>query len=986
MGLSHTLMSARLCLASCLLAVPCICSSNAVAAGNEVRPAPFEYTIRLQQPEQSLVKSLIQLGQKSNISIIAPARLIHGLSAPALRGSYSPREALKVMLAGSELYFEKISEKVIAIKPLGNSKGIRPTNTYLLEEVSVIGRPITGSRLRRMDVEGSAPVDIISGADIAISGSQTLGEFLKYVPSVSGNSTSTAVSNGGDGSASVTLRGMPANNTLVLLNGKRIANKGLRGDAVDLNTIPPSAIERVEILKDGASAIYGSDAIAGVVNIIMKSDFDGLHINQYYGQSGKGDISTNTSNLMWGASNLSSSLLVSASFMEQQGLFSRERAVSGSANALSLGGADMRSSATPDPRIILPDGSVVTPDGHGGYEDAQNRELYDYAVSTSTISPSQHNNLYLAANHTTQNNTLLDLTAGYAESEALITFASTPIFTAFERQPIIVDANQQYNPFGVPIDDIRRRITELPPRQQHDNTKNWHLGLSAESNWGRVNWQTSANWSKTRSRQHTSNIADGAKIRKALSSDCLETSLDACVPLNLFGPEGSIDTAQLDYIRTYSLMNGETELHQYNVDFDTSWPSPIGPLLLAAGFEWRYEKVSTSPANHEPSDELIGGDDISSTVGSREITELYLETQFPLAQRNLIAYSLDLELSVRVSSYSDFGSSINPKVGVRYRPVESLLLRGTYTEGFRAPSISELHRSGSFNLVFMDDPCSDLSNVGVLPGCSQQSDPTRFQFLTEFAGDTELRPEESVSRTLGLVWTPTVKHVPISVSLDYFKIQQENVVAANALFLVEQSAYYNRFTEQVIRDSKGNISQINAPLMNLGNRDVSGIDVALSMHWKDTGFGLFKISANASHLTKYSNQVNPDMSSLNVVGTFVDEATGGNGALPNWKMNAGIHWSRRRFEANYTMHYVSSLKEKIPDTLLTRNISSILTHDVQLSVQAKNHKAMRMSLGIDNLLDAETPFSAAAFNDNYDSRTHDIRGRFWYLRFEYDFF
>ena len=986
MGLTHTLMSARLCLASWLLAVPCVCVSSALAAGNVIKPAAFECAIMLQQPEQPLVKSLIQLGQQSNISIIAPTRLIRGLSAPALRGSYSPREALKVMLAGSNLYFEKISEQVIAIKPLENSKGIRPIETYLLEEVSVIGRPITGSRLRRMDVEGSAPVDIISGSDIAISGSQTLGEFLKYVPSVSGNSTSTAVSNGGDGSASVTLRGMPANNTLVLLNGKRIANKGLRGDAVDLNTIPPFAIERVEILKDGASAIYGSDAIAGVVNIIMKSDFDGLHVDQYYGQSGKGDVGTHTTNVMWGASNFSSSVLVSASIADQQGLFSRERTVSNSANATSLGGADKRSSATPNPRITLPNGNVLTPDGQGGYRDANDDELYDYANSTSTISPSQHNNLYLAANHTTQNNALLSLTAGYTKSKARITLASTPIFTAFERQPITAETDQLYNPFGVPIVDIRRRITELPLRQQRDDTDNWHFGLSAESHWGRVNWQTSANWSKTRSRQHTSNIADGAKIREALSANCLGATIDGCVPLNIFGPEGSIDSAQLDYISTFSLMRGETELHQYNFDIDTSWPSPIGPQLLATGLEWRYEKVSTAPVNHDSSDELIGGDDISSTVGSREIVEFYIETQIPLAQRNWFAYSLDLELSARVSSYSDFGSSINPKVGIRYRPVESVLLRGTYTKGFRAPSISELHRSGSYNLVYLDDPCSKLENVGVLAGCNQQSDPTRFQFLTEFAGDSDLKPEKSISHTLGLVWTPAIQNVPVSVSIDYFSIEQENVVDASALFLVEQSAYYNRFNDQVIRDNKGNISQINAPLMNLGNRDVSGIDIALSLQWENTDLGLFKFTANASHLTKYSNQVNPNMPALDAAGTFVDEASEGGGALPDWKMNAGIHWSRRKIEANYTLHYVSSLKEKIPDTQLTRSISKMLTHDLQLSMQPQGQKSMQVSLGVDNLLDTKTPFSAAAFNDNYDSRTHDIRGRFWYLRLAYEFY
>ncbi len=945
----------------------------------------LENPIFLAQPEQTLLKSLIELGQKSDISIIAPSLAIRGLAAPSLRGQYTPKQALVILLKDSGLFYQELSEKAVAIKPIENIDTQRPVNAYILEEVSVIGRPITGSRLKRLDVEGSAAVDIISGSDIAISGSQTLGEFLKYVPSVAGNSTSTSVSNGGDGSASVTLRGLPANNTLVLLNGKRFANKGLRGDAADLNTIPPAAIERVEILKDGASAIYGSDAIAGVVNIIMKSDIDGLKFDQYFGRSSRGDLETQTTNFLWGATNLSSSILVSASHSKQEGLLSRERDLSNSADASALGGADLRSSATLESRITLANGNVVSPNADGSYSPADDSALFDYAQFTSTISPSKHENIYIAASHNTEDNLFLRMTLGYTSTDAEITFAPTPIFTAFERNPITVSANQLYNPFGQELTDVRRRLVELPLRTQEDDTENWRFGISADSVVGNYNWQISSNWSQAQSYQTLRNVLDAERLNYALSAECLGALVNGCVPLNLFGPSGSIDQTQLDYISTYAQVEGTTHLHQYNVDVDTSLPFNSAYFMIATGLELRKEKVDTGPINHAPGTELIGGDDLSQTVGSRTITEFYVETQTPLTRRQTLAHSMDLEVSVRASRYSDFGSTINPKMGFRYRPIEDLLLRATYAEGFRAPSISELHREGSFDLPFLSDPCTQAVNVGVLPGCSQLADETRFQYVTEFIGDNDLKPETSKSYTLGTVWTPA-ELSGLSLSVSYFNLSQKNVVDANAQFLVDQNAFYGEFSDHVIRDQYGDIAKINAPFMNLGNREVEGIDLALSYQWEDKRWGNFKVTSNASHLLHFSHQLTDSDEVVNKAGTFADEASQGLGSLPDWKINSGFKWSLGSLELNYTLHYVSKLKEAIPESAQTRSISSALSHDLQLHYQPKAHKALSVTLGADNVFDTQAPFSAAAFNDNYDSRTHDIRGQFWYGRLSYDFY
>ncbi|MCV6615258.1 MAG: TonB-dependent receptor, partial [Cellvibrionaceae bacterium] len=278
----------------------------------------------LNLPPQSLARSLIQLGKSRNISIIFPTRLVAGLEAPAVQGKLDTLEALEQLLANSPIHYRLLNPRVVRLEArphIAETAAEPPLSYDFIEEVSVIGRQITGSRLKRHELEGSAPVDVISAPRIAELGAQSVGELLKFMPAVSGNSTSTSIGNGGNGTATVTLRGLPASNTLVLINGRRVANNGFAGKAVDLNSIAPETIEQIEILKSGSSAVYGSDAIAGVVNINLKKDYDGMAFNQYFGQSSRGDLQTHSSNLSLGRDFERGNIMLNASHYRQQPIF-----------------------------------------------------------------------------------------------------------------------------------------------------------------------------------------------------------------------------------------------------------------------------------------------------------------------------------------------------------------------------------------------------------------------------------------------------------------------------------------------------------------------------------------------------------------------------------------------------------------------------------------------------------------------------------------
>jgi len=950
--------------------------------------------------EERLSDALLSLARQAGVSIIFSGDSeFDSRTSSEHHGEYSTAAMLDKLLAGTMLEAEFVHPDVIAIRPMQcilskSCEGDTPVQSLddlasnpQLEQMLVIGKQLTGSRIRRTEFNGSAPVDIISSFDIELAGAQSVGDLLRNLPSVVGNSTSTSISNGGDGTASVTLRGLPSTNTLVLLNGRRVANDGLAGESFDLNSIAPSSIDRIEILKSGSSAVYGSDAIAGVINIILKKEFDGFQLDTYSGQSDEGDLETKTTSFAFGRIFDRATVLLSGTLFDQGGIFSRDRVIAASADTRSLGGIDKRSSATPNSRIIVPGGGpltldtpLATGDSADDFRPVTENDLFDFAQFTSSIVPSQRKSLYANLNFDVSDSSAAFVELGYTSNSANSVLAPTPLFTAFEAIPLPTSANNAFNPFGVEILDIRRRLLELEPRQQRNSAHVKRAAIGIEGKNRNIRWDATWHWSKSTARETLTNLVDAQKLQLALgdSDTCLTETSEQCVPLNLFGPIGSVNSAQQDFILVNANSNGFFKLYgaALNSEF-TLAQLPAGRVGVAIGADYRKESTLLEPSN--PNLITIGGANLERSGGERNVKELYYEATVPLIAGTPTRQTLTLELAGRYSHYSDFGETFNPRYALRFSPNRDFMVRASYADGFRAPSLLELFKSNGEDQAFLTDPCSIAENVTFLDGCETQSDDTRIQFLTINGGNRNLLPEESEFAGLGVLWTPT--HWPsMNVSIDYFQIKQANVIDANAQFILDQNARSGAFPSRVMRTPTGEVERITATNINIGRRSIKGIDFSATLTAPVNSRGRLHFSMNASRILEYKEQLNPSLAFQNVLGTFADSASEGRGSLPKWKTNIGAYWKYKQWQANYTVHYIDSLQEFIASTDSQRKISSWTTHDIQTSYLFLVADGLRFTLGVNNLFDREPPLVVSAFNDNIDPRTHNLIGRYWYIK------
>jgi iron complex outermembrane receptor protein len=415
--------------------------------------------------------------------------------------------------------------------------------------------------------------------------------------------------------------------------------------------------------------------------------------------------------------------------------------------------------------------------------------------------------------------------------------------------------------------------------------------------------------------------------------------------------------------------------------FGSLFELPAGFVEFAVGAEWRREELEIRPDPRAREQLVVGGNNFGGTRGERDVAEVYGEVLVPLLAGRPGAELLELQIAARYSDYSDFGTTRNPRLSLRWRPVAQLLVRSTWARGFRAPTLRELHLTEQQSADFLTDPCARAGRVAELPGCSRQSDPSLNQFLTLTGGNRELEPEQARSFTLGLLWTPLWVPGHLRASVDYYDIEQENVVDSSAQFVVNENARSERFPDRVLRDASGNITSVTATNINIGRRSVSGADFRVDWQLPATRLGVFEVAVNAAHIRRFRDQLDPTMAARDQAGSFADAASEGNGALPDWKANFGIHWTLGGWGARYGLHHVAALDEQVPGTDRQREIDAWTIHNLQFSHGWLTTTAeARVTLGLNNVLDRAAPFSAAAFNDSHDSRTHDLIGRFLYAR------
>lgn len=980
---------------SLVLAAACLISLLASFSVNAIVTDSY----RVQLPQGSLHQALIALGQQTQSSIIFPSSLEDAQDAPEVNGRYSILQVLQLLIENRDIEYRIAGPQTVVVLPrckagwdcaaMHENLRFSKQQYPMIEELIVRGKPLTGSRFKQINGNAFTPTEVITATEIRLSGAQTLSQLMRFTPEVAGNSASTAVSNGGNGTASVTLRGLPATNTLVLINGLRSAPNAIDGGSVDLNSIPLAAVDRIEILKDSGSSIYGSDAIAGVVNVILRKSFDGVLLNTYAGVSDVGDNQTNRYDILGSGKFAGIELLAMVSHFDQAGIFSRDRAISASADARNLGGIDGRSSATPNARIRVSD-QIITllDDSLSGtsvldYRDVTDEDLFDYLTYTSSLAPSARDSFYLSGSLTELDSLDATFELGYVKNTAQITFAPAPIFTAFEEAPMTISAENPFNPFSEDINDARIRLLGLGPRLQRDQSETFRANTKLLGSLRSGEWQVSFNWSENKAVEQWRNLVNSENLTLGLGSDSACASIEGCVAVNFFGRPDAINDEQLNYIRASAINRGRSTLASINIDLSqVARVSSVENVEFAAGIEIRRETFVTQADTQVENDQLIGGE-FGSSRGARTSSELYIESLVPIiAGENSIAETvLEANISLRTTRYRDFGTEVNPKLALRYRPNNDLMLRGSISQGFRAPSLFELNQRESISQAFLLDPCTIPENVGVLPGCEVLTDSLRAQYLTITGGNSALEPETSKNLSVGFIYTPLGLR-NFTFGLDAYKIKVEDIIGASGQFFLSQNASNLSFSDRVFRDQNGEVIKILANNENLGARKVIGFDADISWRVFIAKWGSLGVDLSGSHIHSYQFQSGPKTVVQDLAGTFEDEAAEGSGGLPKWKTRLNLFWQFGRWEVALSSFRVSSLTEARDGQESIRDSGAWSREDAQMSYHFNSGESL-ITLGVDNLLDQAPPFLATAFNDNFDSRTYESTGRFVYARFSH---
>ena len=563
----------------------------------------------------------------------------------------------------------------------------------------------------------------------------------------------------GAGGAQLSLRNLEAKRTLVLVDGKRwIAGASASGvpSTVDLNTLPANMIKRIEILQDGASAIYGSDAIGGVVNVITNSDFEGFKVDAQYGEfASEGDGASSELGLLWGGGNDQTHFVLSASYHNEGDIETADRAVSAFPNANGTSCADGGcSSFTPQARLIFgPDfagGADITlndgvlNDGIGNIPvfDPLNPTAGDFhAFGTADRfnfngpgnnfirTPNERINFYASVDHDLTETLKLVTRASYTNRTSATKAAPEPLCLGNDcgnriNDNFMISALNPYNPFGVDLsvalgtlDFFGRRPLESGRRLffQDINTYMFSLGLEGEFEAGArtLYWDLTGSYGDNRGFQEKFGAHNAAKLQVAMGDPAVCSATPNCVPFNFFGGqgpngEGSITQEMLDFVGYVQRDFSEQTLEDFafNITGDIA-TLPAGEMAFAAGLEYRDHSGSFRPDPIAARGETAGIP-AGATAGQFDVTEFYAELNIPLLSGVVGADLLEVNLAARNSDYSTSGSEATYKGSVLWRPIDSLSARASFSTGFRAPGIGELFGGAAREDFTFLDPCADV--------------------------------------------------------------------------------------------------------------------------------------------------------------------------------------------------------------------------------------------------------------------------------------
>ncbi|MCC7645876.1 TonB-dependent receptor [Janthinobacterium sp. EB271-G4-3-1] len=883
---------------------------------------------------------------------------------------------------------------------------------------------VTGSSIKRVAKEGALPVQVISFDQIEKQGITTTEQLVRTLSAngtgadnmTSGNNVFGADADRVSGGASfASLRGLGPSSTLVLLNGRRIATHGASGKSVDLNSIPLGAISRVEILKDGASAIYGTDAIGGVINFILKTNYSGVEASVSTNDTQAGGGATRRASLLAGTGSLESdryNIMASLTVDKAQQLNGRDRSfvngyqpgrglspdttgtpfanqMAGTGTALGTsfqlpGDANKYLQANP----LSFQGKCDTIAGMSQYQTALWKDVtsplrttyscaYDYGADYVLQFPVERANLLsrgtfqLAPDH----RMFVEVLGSRTKATAILTPMQVQATVANKNLYPVGGAYYQDLSAYIPSFDNTKpisykwRANDVGNRTQENTTDNARVLVGFEGNFGK--WDYKAGISRAESNTKTK-LTDGYSYTDKLYAALASGIINPWVGAGQSQTEAAKQLIESTKFRG-DFQHGKTTLTQ--IDGSVSgelFQLPAGALAMAAGFDLRREGYSFAQ-DVDATQILLSPGNAALKDASRTVKAVYAELLVPVTK------DLEMQLAIRRDDYSLVGATTNPKVAFRYQPADFLLFRGSASKGFLAPSFQQLY-SGSLSQE-LPNGVVDQEGCAKHPGVPEYCAIDRLDYRT--GGNTNLKPETSKQGSVGFVIEPVKGY---SASFDYWAINTKDRILNRTPQIV--LANYQALNQYIHRNPDGTIEYVQAGWINAAGSRVRGLDVGLrgegkirDAKWTATLDGTYMDSFK---FAEYQGQEYQEL-----VGKFYTRDL-----YLRWKHNASFGVSRGDWSGLLVQSFSSGYKDQLPNggkgtppPGFKPDVSSYTTYN--LSGTYTGFKNTTITVGIQNLFDRDPPFTAHNVDEvvgaGWDPRVADPRGRSLSFQLKYKF-
>ncbi|WP_431258485.1 TonB-dependent receptor plug domain-containing protein [Roseateles chitinivorans] len=878
---------------------------------------------------------------------------------------------------------------------------------------------ITGSSIRRASAETALPVTTITAEEIQRTGATTAADFIGQLPTSFGGAVVSNNVGATGGAATANLRALGAKYTLILLNGRRLSNFAFGNNPVDLNSIPLSAVERVEVLRDGASALYGADAVAGVINFILKRDFQGFDANyaEYHGDHGSGGNSSIISGVA-GFGDLAKdrfNVVITASREEIKALKAIDRDFAKTSVRPDLG-INKASPRNGIPNLNFTDTNgnrytAVNPLRYNGCNAPgfalvirnANECGTDYVPFIDLI-PDQWRANATARGVFQVNEDNQLIAEVLTNRDRVQSFYSPAPYTV----NMVYPTNGRFYPSSITLPN-GNKVTPTGPisgtwrtvagggRSDITETKMTRGLIGAKGTLAGWDYDTAVTYSKNEGEIF---FGPGQYSYAKL------TPLVAAGQINVFGAQDAtskalLDSAQLNG-RQQSATSKATEF-DFRISKEEIFKLPAGPVGVAVGVNGREEKLDQFSEPVLASGDVVGGNGpVPSVSSGRKVYGVFGELVVPIISK------LEANFAGRYDKYkNDFGTSFtafSPKASLRYEPMKDLVLRGSVAKGYRAPTLYENLRpftTGNNTSANWSDPIRCPGGVPItntVNPVNEYKSECEVQLDAATSGDRGLKPEKSRQFSLGVAFSPTSE---LTGSIDYWNVRiKDPIVAKSEIQVLSDPTRYAEFIYRYdpVNDPdaanpiKGStnkdfpIAYVYLPQENTGKTYASGLDFSAQYRLRAGDWGTFGAQFEGMLFLTHGYQYT-GVEKTSDLGKFKDF-----GAVPKWRHAVTVTWKRSYWDASLTNNYTHGYEDYTdptavgPDYPLVRKVSSYMTWDGSASLSPT--KALKFTFGIKNIFDRDPPSSRNSlyFQTGYDPTYTNPIGRQFYGRVSYKFF